>query len=120
MKPSISPFSVAFFLIGGLAALAGTYWDYARHIDRGRDSFAIPPHLLFYGGMLVIGCPCASGRMHGAIKRRLPLQAVPIIVGIGFHTRTVVRQRNQQMTVQRNGLHIAWKQLPIDIDLPTG
>ncbi len=27
MKTSISPLSVALFLIGGLAAFAGTYWD---------------------------------------------------------------------------------------------
>jgi len=43
------------FLVGGIVALFGTYWDDAWHTDRGRDSFTIPPHLLLYGGVLVIG-----------------------------------------------------------------
>jgi hypothetical protein len=43
------------FLVGGIVALFGTYWDDAWHTDRGRDSFTIAPHLLLYGGVLVIG-----------------------------------------------------------------
>jgi hypothetical protein len=42
-------------LIGGAGTLLGTYWDDAWHTDRGRDSFFIPPHLLLYTGILVIG-----------------------------------------------------------------
>lgn len=43
-------------LVAGFAAtvaLAGTYWDDSWHTDRGRDAFAIPPHLLIYGGVLL-------------------------------------------------------------------
>jgi hypothetical protein len=39
--------------VGGLVALAGTYWDDAWHTDRGRDDFFIAPHLTLYGGVLV-------------------------------------------------------------------
>ena len=40
-------------LVGGGAALFGTYWDDSWHTDRGRDSLAAPPHLLLYAGVLV-------------------------------------------------------------------
>lgn len=40
---------------GGLAALFGTYWDDAWHTDRGRDDFAIPPHITLYAGVTVSG-----------------------------------------------------------------
>jgi hypothetical protein len=39
--------------LGGGVALVGTYWDDAWHTDRGRDAFAIPPHLTLYGGVLM-------------------------------------------------------------------
>ncbi|QYG94257.1 hypothetical protein HC251_18650 [Iamia sp. SCSIO 61187] len=38
----------------GAVALFGTYWDDAWHTDRGRDSFAIAPHLTLYGGVLAL------------------------------------------------------------------
>ncbi len=38
--------------VGAAMALAATYWDDAWHTDKGRDEFAIPPHLLLYGGVL--------------------------------------------------------------------
>ncbi len=57
---SISSFSTLLFLIGGMVALLGTYWDDAWHTDRGRDSFAIPPHLLLYGGVLLVGAAVVS------------------------------------------------------------
>jgi hypothetical protein len=40
-------------LVGGAAALFGTYWDDSWHTDRGRDSLAAPPHLVLYAGVLV-------------------------------------------------------------------
>jgi len=52
---SISPFLTLLFLIGGGVALLGTFWDDAWQTDRGRDSFTIPPHLLLYGGVLLVG-----------------------------------------------------------------
>lgn len=38
--------------LGLVAALFATYWDDSWHTDRGRDDFAIAPHLLLYGGVL--------------------------------------------------------------------
>ncbi len=38
---------------GAALALAATYWDDSWHTDKGRDEFAIPPHLLLYGGVLL-------------------------------------------------------------------
>ena len=55
MRRSVPPLTIPLFLVGGIVALFGTYWDDAWHTDRGRDSFTIPPHLLLYGGVLVIG-----------------------------------------------------------------
>ncbi len=59
MTKSVSPLSMLLFLIGGIVALLGTYWDDAWHTDRGRDSFTIPPHLLLYGGVLLVGIAIA-------------------------------------------------------------
>lgn len=36
---------------GSAAALVATYWDDSWHTDKGRDEFAIPPHLLLYAGV---------------------------------------------------------------------
>ena len=49
-----------------------------------------------------------------------PLEAIPRIVGIRFHARAVVCQRDQQMTVQRDATKVTARWFPIDIDLPTG
>ena len=54
--PTRTPLPPALGLVAGAgsaAALFATYWDDAWHTDRGRDEFAIPPHLLLYGGVLV-------------------------------------------------------------------
>lgn len=40
-------------LLGGFVGLLGTYWDDAWHTDRGRDTFASPPHLVLYAGVVV-------------------------------------------------------------------
>ncbi|MCA1712260.1 MAG: hypothetical protein LC789_11735 [Actinobacteria bacterium] len=45
---------------GSAAALFATYWDDSWHTDRGRDEFAIPPHLLLYGGVLVAALAVAA------------------------------------------------------------
>ena len=47
------------------------------------------------------------------------LEPVPIEVGIGLHSWTIKRQGNQCMCLERNGMKITCKRLPIDIDLPT-
>lgn len=41
------------FIIGALLAVCGTYWDIRYHIDVGRDSFWIPPHLMVYSGIII-------------------------------------------------------------------
>src|SRR6266542_4035139 len=38
-------------LLAGLCFLAGGAWDIAWHVDRGREGFWSPPHLLIYGGL---------------------------------------------------------------------
>ena len=48
------PVRLGLIAAGGLTATeVGTYWDDSWHTDRGRDEFAIPPHLLLYGGVTV-------------------------------------------------------------------
>ena len=46
--------------VGSAAALLATYWDDSWHTDKGRDEFAIPPHLLLYGGVLVASLAVAA------------------------------------------------------------
>lgn len=55
MRQNTPSLVVGLSLIGGGTTLFGTYWDDAWHTDRGRDSFTIPPHLLLYSGLLIIG-----------------------------------------------------------------
>jgi hypothetical protein len=46
---------LALVVAAGSAGLFATYWDDAWHTDLGRDQATIPPHLLLYGSMAVIG-----------------------------------------------------------------
>lgn len=46
--------------LGLAAAEVATYWDDSWHTDRGRDEFAIPPHLLLYGGVLAASLVIAA------------------------------------------------------------
>ncbi len=43
-------------LLGAFFGITGTYWDIQYHIDVGRDSFWIPPHLMVYFGVLLVLC----------------------------------------------------------------
>jgi hypothetical protein len=45
---------------GSAAALFATYWDDSWHTDKGRDEFAIAPHLLLYGGVLFASLAVAA------------------------------------------------------------
>src|SRR6266566_9680645 len=47
------------------------------------------------------------------------LETIPIVVGVGRHSWTVICQCNERMTLQGNGMKITSKWLPIDVDLPT-
>ena len=43
-------------VLGAIASIVGTYWDIQYHVDIGRESFWIAPHLVVYGGtVLVLG-----------------------------------------------------------------
>lgn len=42
-------------------ALFATYWDDSWHTDKGRDEFAIPPHLLLYGGVALTSLAVLAG-----------------------------------------------------------
>ena len=46
--------------VGLAAAEVATYWDDSWHTDKGRDEFAIPPHLLLYGGVLLAAIAIAA------------------------------------------------------------
>jgi hypothetical protein len=41
--------------VAGSAGLFATFWDDAWHTDLGRDQATIPPHLLLYGSVAVVG-----------------------------------------------------------------
>src|SRR5438132_13132787 len=61
---------------------------------------------------------CSSLSLHFNLRHR-PLETVPIEGGVGFHPWTIIRQRNQCMSLQRDRLKISCIRLPIDVDLPT-
>jgi hypothetical protein len=46
--------------VGLAGAEVATYWDDSWHTDKGRDEFAIPPHLLLYGGILLASLAIAA------------------------------------------------------------
>jgi predicted MFS family arabinose efflux permease len=50
----------AVVVVAGSASVFATYWDDAWHTDLGRDQATIPPHLLLYGSMAVIGAVVAA------------------------------------------------------------
>ncbi|OHV65594.1 hypothetical protein BCD48_36485 [Pseudofrankia sp. BMG5.36] len=71
----------------GTAALFATYWDDAWHTDIGRDSATIPPHLLLYGSVAVVGvgvvawgvAALRATRSVGVVLRHRPL----LLAGLG-------------------------------------
>src|SRR3954471_1430887 len=57
---SLSPGAGAVIALAGTGALLGTSWDDAWHTDLDRDSAWIPPHLLLYGAVAVVGLVVAG------------------------------------------------------------
>jgi hypothetical protein len=47
-------------VLGSALAMVATYWDDSWHTDKGRDDFAIPPHLMLYGGVLLASLAVAA------------------------------------------------------------
>lgn len=45
---------------GGVLGLIATYWDDGWHTETGRDSTFIPPHLLLYGSIALVGAVLAG------------------------------------------------------------
>jgi hypothetical protein len=77
-RRSITPLAPGILLlvvVAGAAALFATYWDDAWHTDLGRDDATIPPHLLLYGSVAVIGAVVAAWGL-AALRRRRSLLAV--------------------------------------------
>jgi hypothetical protein len=62
-------------VLAGAAALFATYWDDAWHTDLGRDSATIPPHLLLYGSVAVLGAVVVAWGLT-ALQRTRSLPAV--------------------------------------------
>jgi hypothetical protein len=56
----LSPAAGWCVLGAAVTGLIATYWDDAWHTEVGRDSTFIPPHLLLYGSMAVIGLVLAG------------------------------------------------------------
>jgi hypothetical protein len=52
---------LALVVAAGSASLFATYWDDAWHTDLGRGGATIPPDLLLYGSMAIIGPWSRSG-----------------------------------------------------------
>lgn len=59
----------------------GTYWDDAWHTDRGRDSFAIPPHLTLYGGVLVASLVLAGWGLRSWRQAGWGARGVRVVLG---------------------------------------
>jgi hypothetical protein len=61
--------------MAGSAGLFATFWDDAWHTDLGRDQATIPPHLLLYGSVAMIGGIVVAWGL-SALRRSRSLAAV--------------------------------------------
>lgn len=50
----LSAWMVVLGIAGALAGPLGAHWDVAWHVDRGRETFWSPPHLLIYSGIVAV------------------------------------------------------------------
>src|SRR5262245_17575526 len=71
----LAPGILLLVVVAGAAALFATYWDDAWHTDLGRDSATIPPHLLLYGSVAVIGVVVVAWGL-AALRRTRSLLAI--------------------------------------------
>jgi hypothetical protein len=51
---ALRPWVTALGIAGSMTGALGAYWDVAWHVDRGRETFWSPPHLMIYGGILSV------------------------------------------------------------------
>src|SRR6266498_2605324 len=71
-------------VVAGAGALFATYWDDAWHTDLRRDAATIPPHLLLYGSVAVVGLVVAAWGLSTLRRSRsLPeaLRQPPLLLG---------------------------------------
>lgn len=85
------PWLLAAFMIPGTAAYFGVQFDVAWHIDRGRDHFDIPPHLVMIAGMQLGGLAMTAmllaiaaiaakgGRVHLPLARLREIPYSPLL-----------------------------------------
>jgi hypothetical protein len=66
---------LALVVVAGSASLFATFWDDAWHTDLGRDQATIPPHLLLYGSVAVVGGVVVAWGL-SALRRSRSLVAV--------------------------------------------
>ena len=57
--PPLLTWGMAAVIIGSVTALFGAYWDEGWHTDFGRDTFWIPPHIVLYAGIALVGVAVA-------------------------------------------------------------
>lgn len=59
--------------LGALAGPLGAHWDVAWHVDRGRETFWSPPHLVIYGGIVAVLIALLAGvaTLGGPARRAL-------------------------------------------------
>ncbi|MFI9557591.1 esterase/lipase family protein [Nonomuraea endophytica] len=88
-RTTLSAPAVCLVVVAGFASLFATYWDDAWHTDIGRDDALIPPHLLLFGSVAVVGLVVAgwglrslvaAGSMAAAFRQR-PLLLVAGLAG---------------------------------------
>lgn len=83
----LSPIAAWFVVLAGLASLFATYWDDAWHTDFGRDDALIPPHLLMFGSVGVVGLIVAGWGLRALLAKRsliAVLKQPPLLIaGIG-------------------------------------
>lgn len=76
-------------LLGALLQIFGGAWDISWHVDRGRDTFFSPPHLVLYAGILLVLAAASLGLTAAAAsgvgwQRRL--RSAPVVAAIGAAT----------------------------------
>lgn len=77
-------------IIGTLLGVCGTYWDIKWHIDYGRDTFWIPPHLMVYAGVALVFV-CAAVALWNArrvknkiVEKRLQWAILAILASVSL------------------------------------
>jgi hypothetical protein len=70
MRLTARPWLLGAMMLPGAAAYFGVQFDVAWHIDRGRDHFDIPPHLVIIAGMQLSGLAFAGLLLAGSRAAR--------------------------------------------------